>query len=71
MTDLTEEERRKLREQTKEYMYRPPEDGVQSSFHYHFCRICHEDHECTLDYCELARSTICHNCYAKLEEGEV
>ena len=71
MNSLTDEEKRKLREQTKEYVYRPSDEPSNIGFHYHFCRFCQEDHECVLDECEFARETICHNCYYDLEEGKI
>jgi hypothetical protein len=68
---MTEEEKRLLRERSKEYIYRPSGDPPKTGFHSHFCRICQEDHECYIDDCEFADITICHNCYYKLEEGEI
>jgi hypothetical protein len=71
MNHDTEEEKRKRREKLLESLYLRPQDSVTEKFHAHFCRVCGEEHECLLDECDLAPQTICHNCYYKLEEGEI
>ena len=67
----TEEEKRRRREELTEYVYLRPDEPPNEGFHSHYCRVCGEDHECTLDECDLAPQTICHNCFHKLEEGEL
>ena len=71
MSKLIEEQKRKLRELTKQYIYRNPEDPSHKEFHYHLCRVCQEEQECYVDDCEFARVTICHNCYYDLEDGKI
>ena len=70
MSEDAEELKRKILHESDRYVYRGPLDPLNEGFHYHYCRICDEDHECLEDDCRLARQTICHNCYNKLGPGE-
>ncbi|MBI3652937.1 MAG: hypothetical protein HY231_18075 [Acidobacteria bacterium] len=71
MASDAEEAKRRRREDREAYVYRRPNDPINEGFHSHYCRVCGEDHECTLEDCDLAPQTICHNCFYQLEEGEL
>jgi hypothetical protein len=70
MASDTEEAKRKRREDVAEYVYLRPNEARNEGFHSHYCRMCDEEYECTLEECDLALQTICHNCFYKLEEGD-
>jgi hypothetical protein len=64
MTYDKEKERERIKQKVDWELNHLPEEPVHRTYHFHFCLVCQEDLECTIEECEIANHYICQNCEA-------